>query len=145
MKALGLCMKAPEKLNLDAFICRYNVGKNGEQWCSFGQLLPVFKWICHEDSGSCCLVSNCSRKKYFFFYISKKISTEEDAQKSHKLISREINEGEWCSALWGLSIWRKIHTHILSLACAVIFPEAPYILLPNNKTWYSCGGVCCVC
>lgn len=27
------------------------------------------------------------------------------------LISREINEGERSLALWGLSIWRKIHTH----------------------------------
>lgn len=67
-KALGLCMKAPEKLNLNAVVCRYNVGKNGEQWRSFGQLLPVFKRIGHEDRGSCCLVSNCFSKKISIFF-----------------------------------------------------------------------------
>lgn len=66
-KALRVCIKAPEKLNLNAFVCRYNVGKDGEQWHSSGQLLPVFKRICHEDSGSCCLVSNWFSKKISIF------------------------------------------------------------------------------
>lgn len=64
-KALGVRMKAHENLNTNVFVCRYNVGKNGKQWCSFGQLLSMFKWICHEDSGSCCLVSNRFSKLCF--------------------------------------------------------------------------------
>lgn len=67
-KAWGLWIKAPEKLNLNVSVCRYNVGKNGKQWRSFGQLLPVLKRICHEDSGSCCLVSNCFSKKINIFF-----------------------------------------------------------------------------
>lgn len=108
-KALRLCVKTWET-EPECFDCRYNVGKNGEQWHPFGQLLPVFERICHEDSGSCCLVSNCfSKKIHIFFLKSKNISTEENAQKSHKFISREINKGEKLSVLQGLSIWGCTH------------------------------------